>query len=396
VPAFFDLPSFLRSVSMPLIARFFSQHPGFADLDWTGTNPDWPSTVLQRLSASAPAQRRKILEALRRVESLASSLGTQVLIESGRHVYGLAGKLASMNNGRDRALWVQLSHPEVIDNARTIARLESTSKQMWESHHGLPRKSIQVTDATISELRRQIMIVFQTEQYRGDRCALAHVRRDGGIDRFIAYLSDFPDEHTFIGSGGRLARAAFRPTFRISLTYRPAEGTLDICAPGGTRIRKRLAHTFACVALGVDHDLRLPDAGAFDLDLLKARNLTFPTKPADGISLVRIQALKLVFPGRIETAVEVSIDGRRKDGSIHDALDEKLRESSSRLASARVVSAVLQALVRTSEGRERKIRFRLSAPSLCDLGDAPEELLLRGYLRDWGIERDENCLASAA
>jgi len=397
VSAFFDLPSYFRRVSNPLLKRFFSTTPAFDDFDWTAVSARKTEPILERFHTLTQEQRREAFQIFRRAESLASSVGTQVLIESSRECSDdVAGKLAAMSNAHDRALWMCLEHPDVIDSARTLARIESLSKRMWESRRGLPVRQVEVTNEIKTELSRQIIAMFQPEQCRGDHCVVEHVRREGGVECFFAYPADYSDEREGYDLDGQFERTSWNPAFKIVFAYHSADGSLDIYAQGGAEIRGRLAHIFARAVLGADQELRLPELNCFDLEVLKDPNLTFPTNPADRVGLVRIQSMKLRFPGRKPAVIEVSIDGRRREGSIHEVIADKFCEPHAKLAAATVSSAVLQAFILTPAGKERSISFRLSAPSFCDLEDSPEEQVLRRYLRAWGIEKDANRLATAA
>jgi hypothetical protein len=397
VPAFFDLPSFFRRVSNPLLQRFFTDLPAFAGFDWAATSARKIEPILQRFQAMTPEERGDAFQVFRRADSLASSMGTQVLIEASRDKYGdVAAKLAAMNNAHDRAFWMCLEHPDIIDGARLLARIESLSRRMWESRQGLPVRQLEVTNDTKAELSRQIIEMFQPEQFRGEHCVVEHVQREGGIECFFAYPADYTDEREGYDLEGHFERTHWNPAFKIVFAYHSADGSLDIYAQGGTKIRSRLAHIFALAVLGADQDLKLPELDSFDLEVLKDPNLTFPTKAADQIVLVRIQSMKLRFHGGKPAVIEVSIDGRRREVSIHEAIADKFRELHAGLATATVTSVVLQAFFHTPVGRERSISFRLSAPSFCDLEDSPEEQVLRGYLPVWGIEKNANSVATTA
>ena len=397
MPAFFDLPSFVRRVSNPLLERFFSGAPAFADFDWTSVSARRIEPILQRFNTLPPMERHRAFEVFRRAESLATSIGTQVLIESIRGKDdAVARKLATMKNPRDRAFWMSLEHPGVIDSALTLARIESLSKRLWETRQGLPIKQIEVTDDIKLELSRQITGLFQPEQCRGYHCVVEHVRREGGIECFFAYPADYWDEREGYDSEGQFERTNWNPAFKIVYAYHSYEGTLDTYSQGGAKIRNRLAHIFARAVLGADQELRLPELDCFDLEVLKDPNLTLPTNAADGIRLVRIQSMKLRFHDSKPAVIEVSIDGRRKEGSIHEVIADKFRDAHARLATATVTSAVLQAFLQPPAGKERSLSFRLSAPSFSDLEDSPEEQALRGYLPVWGIGKDAKSLATAA
>jgi hypothetical protein len=148
--------------------------------------------------------------------------------------------------------------------------------------------------------------------------------------------------------------------------------------------------------LGIEQDPQPWPVPCFDLELFKNRHLTFPTKPADQIPLVRLKAMRLQYHTGHGGKITAEIDGRRKQGSVHDVIAERFSETHARLADATVLSVVIQAFIRTPTGKERSLTFRLTAPSFCDLEDTPEELALRRYLREWGIEKDAVSLEDAA
>jgi len=397
LPAFFDLPSFIRRVSNPLLQRFFSETESFSDFDWASAGARSTGPILQRFNLSTEEQRRNSFAIFRRVDSLATSMGTQVLIEASREKGdGVAGKLAAMKSSHDRAFWMCLEYPDIIDSARTLARIEALPKKMWESRQGLPIRPVIATSSIITELKRQIKEMYQPEQCRGEHCEVEYMLREGGIHLFFAYPADYCDEREGYDLTGQFERTSWNPAFKIVFAYHSIDGTLDIYAQGGTRIRSRLAQIFASAVLGVDRELKLPELDCFDLDVLKDPNLTFPTNPADRIGLVRIQSLKLRFHGSKPAVIDVSIDGRRRQGSIHEVLADKFQDSHARMATATVSSAVLQAFMQTPAGKEHSVSFRLSAPSFCDLEDSPEDQILRKYLSIWGLQRNAIGLATAA
>ncbi len=397
MPGFFDLHSFFRRVSRPLLERYFADTSAFADFDWGSTTPRKIDGIVDCFNASTPEQRQAAFHMFRRAEALADATGTQVLIEASRGKdSGVAAKLAAMKSAVDRSLWMCLEHPDLIEGARTLSRIESLSKRMWEPRSGLPIQPLEVTAEMKERLRRQIMAMFQPEQWRADHCIVEHVRREGGVECFFAYPADYLDEREGYDLEGKFERTSWNPAFKIFFAYHSTEGTLDVYAPGGSKIRERLAHIFAQAVLGTDQGMQLPELDRFDLEILKNPNLTFPTNPVDRIPLVRIQSMRLRFHDDEPATFDISLGGRRRDGRIHDVIVDKMREIHAHLSAATVVSAVLQAFVLTATGKERSLTFRLSEPSFCDLEDSPEEQALRRYLHIWGIQKDAHGLAEAA
>ena len=140
----------------------------------------------------------------------------------------MAGKLAAMNSAHDRAFWMCLEYPDIIDGARTLARIESLPKRMWESRQGLPVRQLEVTNDIKSKLSRQIIEMFQPEQFRGEHCVVEHVRREGGIECFFAYPADYSDEREGYDLEGHFERTHWNPAFKIVFAYHSADGSLDI------------------------------------------------------------------------------------------------------------------------------------------------------------------------
>jgi hypothetical protein len=114
-PAFFDLPTFFRRVSNSLLGQFFANTPAFPGFDWNKVTARRIEPILQRFNEMDPNEPRSAFGIFRRADSLASSIGTQVLIEVSRGKgLDLGSKLAGMSSAYDRAFWMCLGHPEVI------------------------------------------------------------------------------------------------------------------------------------------------------------------------------------------------------------------------------------------------------------------------------------------
>ena len=196
---------------------------------------------------------------------------------------------------------------------------------------------------------------------------------------------------------GHFERTHWNPAFKIVFAYHSADGSLDIYAQGGTKIRSRLAHIFARAVLGADHGsdaprTRLLRSGAVEgsrPDVPDECSRPHPARP-------RFKSMKLRFHGSKPAVFEVSIDGRRKQGSIHEVIADKLREKHARLATATMIERDPTGFLADAAGQREERQFRISAPSFCDLEDSPEEQVLRGYLPDWGIQKNANGLATAA
>ena len=395
--SFFDLPTFFRRVSSTQLQRFFANYPAFDEFDWKTVKPRKIDSLLKRFALLPPEQREAAFQMFRRVDLLANPAGTQALIEASRWKPGdIPATLAIMRNAHDRALWTHMEHPDVIEHAHTLGRIDSLSKRMWATMHGLPASNLTGIDNITSELRRQIIGYLEPEQFRGKHCLVEHLQGEGGVECFFAYPSDYPAQRTGYDDAGNFQRNNWQPNFTIVFAFHSNRGALDIYSPGGAAVKNRLAQIFAYAAFERNEALRKPDSDCFDLGVLRSRDLTFPTHPADRISMVRIQSLRLQERESPGSGFEFHVNPRNRHERIQDKADTRLRNGYESLAEVMITSAVLQAFLMAPDGKERSILFRISAPSFCDLGDSPEEQTLRKYLQTWGIERHANYLATAA
>ena len=397
MPAIFSLPSFLRRAPNALLKSFFSAYPAFTDFDWGSVRERHIEPILEQFRELPPADRQRALRVFRHVEMLANSEGSQVLIEAARDENEeIAATLAAMRSSRERALWTCMNHPKVFENARTLSHVGGLPKRSWETRKVPAGPCFQATDDMKVELGLRIAAFFQALQERGALCQVDHGSRDGEVEYFFAHPVDYADDFMGYDERGRYGPDNYQPAFEIVYGYHPTDGTLDIYAEGGRAIRDHLARAFCIAILGTDLDPEPWPAPCFDLELFKNKNLTFPTNQVDLFSLVRVKAIRFQYHTGQREKITAEIDGRRREGSVHDVIAQRFTGGHSGLADATVLSVVMQAFVRPPQGKEYSITFRLTAPSFCDLEDSPEELILRGYLREWGIEKDAVSLEDVA
>jgi len=389
MPSQYNPRSILRNIPNALLERFFGQFPEFGDFDWTGIKEAQIEPVFERWQAMPEPQRHRVDVVFRKVHSLADSVGTAVLIEAARdRGLEISAQISSKQNAHERALWCYLEHPQMFEDARTLAHIDALPRQSWEKRRGLPKGPIQVTDAMLQELGREISNFYQKRDGRGHHCTVEHRRREGDFDSFFAYPSDYADEREGYAEDGRFLRQSWRPAFEVVFSRESSTGTLEAFARGGRKLRSELSGRFSRVVFGQDDRSEPWQSESFDLELFKNPNLTFPTDPADNIASVRVRALRLQIHGRPGGRLTFEVDARNKAASVYDLVAATLDERRTRLADTTVLGVVMEAVFRTPGGKDRGITFRLSVGAHCDLGDSPEELVLRRYLRVWGIERD--------
>lgn len=397
MPNVFNPLSFFRHVPNPLLERFLSSFPDFAGFDWSVVTERRVEPVLDRCHAMPPAECARIFRIFRMVDSLANPIGTQVLIEAAHDVdLDIAEAIAAMRNAHERALWCYMQDKRIVEGARTLAHIENLPRRSWETQKNLPMKSIHVTPEMLAKFGWHLSEFFWNTQARGDKCKVEHRRREGDIDCFFAYPADYVDERFGYDDDGQFEFRSWNPAFELVFGYHRADGTTDIYAQGGRKIRESLSQIFARVILGAEQVPEPLEQDCFNLEIFKNTNITFPTDPADNIALVRVQAMRLKFHGRRGGRISVAVDGKSKEGSVYEVIADKLAEKHARLTDATILGVTLQAFLRSADGRETSLTFKIAAPAFCDLEDSPEEQMLRRYLKVWKIEKDADDLATAA
>lgn len=378
----------LRQVPNLLLARFFSPYPGFSGFDWSQVKEAHPEPIFERWQQLPEGERRRIGSVFRQVHALANPSGTGVLIESARdNGLDIVEELRAMKNAHQRAFWCLLEHPEVFDNARTLSHIDGLPQRSSEKWVDLPKRPLVVTAAILGNLERAIADYYQKREGRGEQCRVEHRRRSGNIDSFFAYPADYVDEVLGYDEDGEFARTRWQGVFEVAFRYNGGDGTLELYAEGGKRVRKDLADLFLSIVFGEDPRAKPAEKSPYRLEVFKNPQLSFPTDPADSIA-VRVKGLRLQVNGSRDSVIAVDAGGQ-SHRSAYAVLDETLDQQRVPLEKCTVLDATLHAVVRTPRKRPRSIIFKVS-PSTCTLGDSQEEEKLRGYLKHWQIE-DGHC-----
>lgn len=397
MPNLFNPLSFFRHVPNASLEQFFSSVPAFDGFDWSSVSERRIEPIMDRCNSIPSAECARVFRIFRMVESLANPIGTQVLVEAARDIdLDIAHAISQKQNAYERALWCYTQDRRIFEGARTLAHIENLPKRSWETLKGLPLRAIEVTPELLAEFGRGLSEYFWATQGRGDKCKVEHRRREGDVDCFFAHPADYIDERFGYDDDGQFEFRRWNPAFEVVFGYHRGDGTTDIYAQGGRKVRESLSRIFARAVLHVDHEPETAAEDCFDLEIFKNPAITFPTNPADNIILVRVLAMRLQFHGHHGGRITVAIDGRSKEGSVYDVIVDKLAERHARLTSATILGVTMQAFLRDADGKERSLTFKISAPAFCDLEDSPEEQRLRRYLSDWKIEKNAHNLATAA
>jgi hypothetical protein len=125
---------------------------------------------------------------------------------------------------------------------------------------------------------------------------------------------------------------------------------------------------------------RLP----YNLAPLLNRTFEFPTNPEDKIKETRVTVLRLSVAGPGFGRITLEGDERKKRGSVYDLMEKYVNRE--RLAGGLVyVTQVLLVVTFKTDDGETQVKCRITHPDSCNLRDDPEDLIVKDYLRRWGI-----------
>ena len=361
----FNPRTVLRHVPNSHLACFFSSYNGFAGFGWSRLIRNQIEPIYECWQRLPKADRDAINSILRQVHALSNPGGAGTLVASARDCgLDIRAQICAMQDAYERAFWCMLEHPEVFHNARTLAHIDSIPQKSREKWTGVPQQMIEATAETLARLKGAIRDFYQQLDGRGDACHVEYRRRNGAIDSFFAYPADYVDSVEEYGDDGNLVCKRRHGRFEIAFALNSAAGMLEVSAAGGCQVRRDLCNLFLRAVVGQCAALQPVGSTPYRMEVFKNRQLSFPTDPADAISM-RVQCLRLQVNGLPDNVIEVDA-GSRSRKSAYAVLEEVMDQQRAPLESSTIVEAKLNAVVPVSipKKRPRRITFTVS-PSSC-------------------------------
>ena len=372
---------FLRQAPNRLLQSYFSAKGLLGDLPWHDLRETRIEPIHLAILALPEAERREIGRDFRAIWDLAARRGSTLLIRIAKQRgVGLATAGSNRRTPYERSLSAFLEQPAVFAEATAAGRWEFLPRGQTEKRNGLPKIAPDTSDATLANFGGILSRYFQEEQGRGEYCKVEHFAQSH-LDYFFAYPADYWNTLLGYESDGELARKDWKPACELVIAFDRNAGTVETCAEGGSKVRADLGALFARAVLHVDQDpAPLPEA-QYNLQGLLDRNLVFTTQPGDNLEFVRAKSIRVRWPGNQKRYVNFDVDGRDTHANVHDLIDDVLGGAAVERDRLFVVGASIQAVF-----SNRIVSFDLAWPSTCNLGDTPEELILKDSLKRWGID----------
>jgi hypothetical protein len=299
--------------------------------------------------------------------------------------------LDKLTHTQEKVLWTLLHEQDIFHKALSFAYSDKLSQRSWKKWPGFPRKSPVDFGEKLENLGKRVSSFFNQSEGRGGHFHVDVLDRHGTIYYFIS-LSDYPKHSTtFDGPNKQFSRTARTDSFDVIFRFNPEVGSLDVYAQNASKKVKTLTGIFAEECLSIIELPEIPKKAVYNLEPLKNRSHLLPVKPQDGFSSSRVKAMRFFLP----TGEKVDIEVKSKDYAddargVMDTMSFKsLSGEYIDLKEAILHWVEIQLEMETTGGKPKPFKFTLTSPDKCNLKERPEDEIVRRYLVDWGLAKED-------
>lgn len=375
----------VRSVSKSLLQRYFSNRGLLGEFDWAKYKEGDPGPIVDALEAMPVDERESVETDFAVVTELATDGGSRLIFEEATlWNRPWAPQLQAMANDCERAMLALIEDRRLIDRALAYNEIDRFSESRWQRWP--VGKRLQVTDDQ-DGLVKALRAIFK-EQGRGARCHIETFdRRDPERFCCFAYPEDYPKTDLGYDDKNRFSRQTRRTATEIIFVYRREDGVLEMVGKGDKKQKEKIAEAFCTTMLGLK---ALPDPRAnppYDLAVLKRRDFSFKTDPADNVESVEVRLLRFDLPGKGYRRLVLSARPTPEVPDVlHALVEEAIDKTKFPLSELHVSQAKLSMRFRGQDGRRGKtLTFEVTYPDRCNLKDNGYDAVAKRYLTKWGI-----------
>lgn len=336
--------------------------------------------IIEQIRALDDETRGKLEFGLQQIYILAPNEGTHTLVqESISRKIDFPKEEIDSYDSQDKALWFYLNKKEFFDEIATWQ--EVNDKQGWKELVNLKKTKIKEVLGKEDVLRDQLSTYLFDTHLRGKNCAVECYKQKNRVC-YVAYPEGYTESVMLYKGGSFKKGEPFKPADKIFFLYYPKKGKLSTKASGGWKIIREYQKIFGRAVLG--EEINVDSDRVFNLDVLKNRNITFPTPPEDEIEHVKVKALNIrYFGGSKKVRLEVNGENAGiKD--IHDLMDE-LRINPGGISISKAEFRIkFPSKIAHSSG---SLTFYVSWPNSHNINDNPRYSKAKGYLKKWGLEQ---------
>ena len=384
-----SVASFIRNTPVSTLRMYFERTAiKLPEVDWAVTAPVVVRKLLYAIEGMPRADRARVENDIDRVAAIADEPGQVAL-------YGVTqdrAQLDPLRNASDRALWMFLNEPEAFRHAEEVRFTDDRRRgRMWDGFVCATDLTIHRDGAALDAFKHSVRECFETENVHTDIFDRQRTAFDGknfAIVQITVY-SEGPTDDFLEFDGGALIHRPRRPVFEAALTYEPASGVIEVVAREREK-REALVRMLARDLLATDFRQERIPLRQYDLSVLM-RPHTFPTDPADGIDIVRVNQLRLM---PIDSVAErLTLECRRQSSSTIWDMAREYFHTANPLAGGWIATQAKLTIKFHPDGTSRRGRtlpLTITMPHGCDLKDRTERERMVGnkYLRKWGVLRD--------
>ena len=289
----------IRSISKPLLKRYFDRRELLGDFDWAEYEQGDPKPIIEALDTLQTDEQTAVDTDLYTVNELATDGGSRLIYEEAAFWNRpWADELGAMANDCERALLAIIEDRDLVETALAYNEIDRFAESKWRRWN--VGKRLQVTDDEQhrEKLKKALRAIFK-EEGRGARCHIETLdRRDPERFCCFAYPEDYPKTDLGYDDQDRFSRHTRRTATEIVFVYQPEEGVLEMVASGDKKRKEKIAEAFCKHILGLN---ALPDARSnppYNLDVLKRGDFAFRTEAEDNIESVELRLLRFDLPGK--------------------------------------------------------------------------------------------------
>lgn len=378
----------IRSISKPLLKRYFDGRGLLGDFDWSEYEQGDPEPIIEALDALPSDDQTAVDTDLYTVNELATDGGSRLIYEEAAFwKKPWADELGDMANDCERALLAIIEDRDLVETALAYNEIDRFAESKWRRWNVGKRLEVSDDEQQREKLRKALRAIFK-EEGRGARCHIETLdRRDPQRFCCFAYPEDYPKTDLGYDDQDRFSRHTRRTASEIVFVYQSEEGVLEMVASGDKKRKEKIAEAFCKHILGLT---ALPDPRSnppYNLDVLKRGDFAFQTEAEDNIESVELRLLRFDLPGKGYRRLVLSARPTPEVPDVlHALVEEAIDKTKFPLSELHVSQAKLSMRFRGQDGRRGKtLTFEVTYPDRCNLKDNGYDAVAKRYLTKWGI-----------
>jgi hypothetical protein len=373
----YDPRKVLRLTNNSILQEYFTNRGILHGINFEDQKEADIDEIFEAITHLEPFIYRELDLTLRRIYEMACENGIIRLIEEASdYSIDLAERLSQFEGPYNKSFRVFLDHPDIFKEAEVNSFLSSLKN--WKELDDMPTQEPIINSDKLASLGNAISDYHKRKEGRGHRCKVEHYKI-GKRHYFCAY----PENHSMLevvyDDNSQIDRVNRQPVLEVYYQYDLELGRLLMKSSGGFKKQRFLQNIF--IDTIIDPDLIVSEniRKLFQLDQVIREEVQFSTPPEDGVISVKIRSMRFTyFVGDSKRRLLLEAESTRE-------IFDMIRSLNVPVDTAEVTQLVMEVAFQRSDKKET-VKFRITYPDTCTLGDSVLELKIKQYLRDWGID----------